>query len=468
MTDLATGPDGTVTADAVVVGGGMAGLTAAHALVEAGRRPVLLEAATDVGGLVVGGTVGGHEIDLGAEAFALRRPEVRALAESLGLAVELPAGGSWVYATGRAFPIPAESLLGIPADPTAEDVRAALSPDGVARAVQDASLERSVGADVEDLAGLVRARMGEEVLDRLVGPIAGGIHSADPADLAVDTVLPGLRAGLGRHGSLAAAVRAMRSAVPAGPAVATTSGGLFRLPRALAAAVTAGGGHVRTRATVTAVRPGYGWEVDVQAGDGGPRRICTDRLVVATDGRAAMNLLDGVLPGPLPTLPSGSAITHVTLAVRAPALDHAPRGAGLLVAPGPGPVRAKALTHASAKWPWLAAATTPGEHLLRLSYGRPGEPQAVPADVALASADAGQLLSAPIDEVLDAVVVNRSGALAPTTPAHRGAVADLQERAATLPGLAVTGAWVAGTGLGSTVPHGRAAGEAVARFTNFS
>ncbi|WP_418606654.1 hypothetical protein [Georgenia sp. SUBG003] len=50
-----------------------------------------------------------------------------------------------------------------------------------------------------DLASLVRARMGEAVLERLVRPVAGGIHSADPADLAVDAVMPGLRAALAEH-----------------------------------------------------------------------------------------------------------------------------------------------------------------------------------------------------------------------------------------------------------------------------
>ncbi|MFC7403589.1 protoporphyrinogen/coproporphyrinogen oxidase [Georgenia alba] len=446
-------------ADAVVVGAGMAGLSAAHALVSHGVRPVVLEASGDVGGLVVGDVVGGHEIDLGAEAFALRRPDVRELAESLGLPVETPAGRSWVYTADATFPIPAESVLGIPADPADPEVVAALGPDGASAAAQDLRLGADVGAGSEDLADLVRRRMGEAVLDRLVRPVAGGIHSADPADLAVDSVIPGLRDGLARHGSLSAAVRALRAAAPAGPTVATTTGGLFRLPRALAAAVRAGGGRIRTRAAAARIVPGRGWEVEVRAGDGGPARIATSRLIVATDGATALGLLGEVLPGPLPQLPAGATITHVTLVVRAPALDTAPRGSGLLVAPGAGPVDAKALTHASAKWRWLAAATAPGEHVLRLSYhGGAGE-------VDRATADASRLLGAPIEEVLDAAVVVRAGALSPTTPAHRSAVADLRNRVAMLPGLAVTGSWVAGTGLGAVVPDGAATGTRTAQTT---
>src|SRR5207344_312029 len=66
--------------------------------------------------------------------------------------------------------------------------------------------------------------MGRRVLDRLVAPVVGGVHSADPSALDVDMVAPGLRAGIRQHGSLAAAVAAQRRgaatamAGPSGPA----------------------------------------------------------------------------------------------------------------------------------------------------------------------------------------------------------------------------------------------------------
>lgn len=79
-------------------------------------------------------------------------------------------------------------------------------------------------------------------------------------------------------------------------------------------------------------------------------------------------------------------VAIVVMVVDAPALDRAPRGTGVLVRPGV--TRAKALTHASAKWPWLAATLPPGRHVIRLSYAvTPGE------DVTgYAVADAARLL----------------------------------------------------------------------------
>ncbi|MHB1065342.1 MAG: protoporphyrinogen/coproporphyrinogen oxidase [Georgenia sp.] len=450
--------------DAVVIGGGIAGLTAAHRLVGHGLRPVVLEAGRDVGGLVAAGTVAGYTVDVGAESFSLRRPEVLALVHALGLTAEQPGATSWVWSevggAARAYAMPRESILGIPADPFADDVVAALGADGAAEAARDADLGPDVGADAPDLATLVRTRMGTAVLERLVVPVAGGIHNADPADLAVDSVAPGLRAALAEHGSLAAAVRALRAAAPPGAAVATTVGGLFRLPGALATAVTAAGGEVRTATAATGLRrlPGGDWLVTA-----GASTLRTPRVVVATPGAVALELLRGTLPLDDVTLPAGSTITHVTLVVHAPELDVAPRGSGLLVPPGTSRVTARALTHLSAKWPWLGATTAPGDHVLRVSYGRPGEDAAVAAAGALR--DAATLLGVPLtrENLLDMVVIRRAGTLAATTPAHRDRVIALTHHARQVPGLALAGAWVAGTGLGAVVPHAqRSVDDAVA------
>ncbi|NKY16734.1 FAD-dependent oxidoreductase, partial [Streptomyces somaliensis] len=69
----------------VVVGGGMAGLAAAHRLLGAGRSVVLLEAADRVGGKLLAGEVAGVPVDLGAESILARRPEAVELARAVGL-----------------------------------------------------------------------------------------------------------------------------------------------------------------------------------------------------------------------------------------------------------------------------------------------------------------------------------------------------------------------------------------------
>ena len=95
----------------VVVGGGIAGLTAAHVLALAGRDVLLLEGSAALGGkLRALRSVGGVEVDVGAEAMLARRPEGVELATELGLPVVHPAvTTSRIWTEGRA---PADAAVG--------------------------------------------------------------------------------------------------------------------------------------------------------------------------------------------------------------------------------------------------------------------------------------------------------------------------------------------------------------------
>ncbi|PYF98278.1 oxygen-dependent protoporphyrinogen oxidase [Georgenia satyanarayanai] len=433
--------------DAVVVGAGMGGLTAAHALAAAGLRPLVLEAGDRVGGLVQHARVGGIDVDAGAESFALRRPEVADLVGRLGLERATPASDSTIWLPdggGRALTTPARSLLGIPADPLADDVVAVVGRDAAARAAADLTLDPAAGADSATLAELVTVRMGADLLERLVRPVARGIHGADPENLAVDAVAPGLRAALVTHGSLAAAVGAT---VGDGPAVACVVGGMWRLPEALAASAEV---HTGTRVTSVVREPDGTWSVHA---DDGAAPVRTRRLVLAVPGPETVELLSGALPGEVPELRPGHPIVQVTLVLDAPELDAAPLGSGVLVGPDAG-VRTKALTHATAKWAWLRAAVPQGVHVLRLSYGRAGDdPAAIEAvDAEVARADAQALLGVPLApaQVLDSLRVRRPLGLPPSAAADP-ALRPLLERVRAASGLGVCGAWVAGTGVAAVV-----------------
>lgn len=504
--------------DALVVGGGIAGLAAAWELTRAGLRPLLVEARGYTGGLVAGGSIGGVRMDLGAEGFVIRGDAITQMVDALGLEVVGPAGGGarlFLPPLGDAAAAdPADpahgwrlhrflrdAFLGIPANPLADDVVAVIGDEAAARAARDAELDGAVGTspqDPADLASFVRTRMGEGVLERLVRPIVAGIHTADPADLAADTVAPGLRQATARLGSLQAAVgellerrRARRRG--GGAADVTVSGGMFCLTDALREAIEAAGGQILTRTGAQWLRPaGNGWEVGIapttrgatpsaEPVAAGPQRVVhTPRVVLACSAGAALRLLAGA-PGVDTQLevPVGSPIARFTLVARSPELADAPVGSGLLVAPtapGRAPVRAKALSHLSVKWPWIgeqlrqlhgagdAGAPEGTVHALRLSYGRPGEPRPqVELDGVLD--DVAVLTGARIsrDDVIDSMLVRWDGTLPPVTPAYRERTQRLLAQVEPLAGLAVTGAWVAGTGIAAVIAHARQqAGESIA------
>lgn len=523
--------------DAVVVGGGIAGLSAAWELTRAGLRPLLVEARGYTGGLVAGGEVGGVRMDLGAEGFVMRGEGVTGMVDALGLEVAGPSGGgARLFLPPRpedevADDDPArgwhlhrfikDSYLGIPSNPRAADVVEVVGREAAERAARDAELPGSVGTgpgDPADLASFVAARMGEGILDRLVRPIVAGIHTSDPSVLAADTVAPGLREATARLGSLQAAVGELverrRARKRGGKAVdVTTRGGLVALTDALREAVVAAGGEVRTRTGAQWLRaasaqpggpttpdqyqsrtvgtthaavgapfadaaPGGLWELAIApTGRGatpsaepvptGPERIVrTNRLVLACSAAASLRLL-GEVPGvdTAMTIPVGSPIARFTLVAHAPTLAGTPVGSGLLVAPvapggEPAPVRAKALSHLSVKWPWIGEELRArhGEDVqaLRLSYGRPGEPRPE-VDLAVVLDDVEALTGVRIaqDDVVDSLLVRWDGTLPPVTPEHRARTQRLQAEAHAHAGLAVTGAWVAGTGVAAVVAHAR-------------
>ncbi len=464
-------------ASPVVVGGGIAGLVTAWELARAGLRPRLLESGPQVGGCIARHTVAGLDLDSGAESFATATTAVAGLIRELGLESSVVSPnpvGAWVRYAGDTAPLPRAALLGIPAHPFAADVRRVLGVAGAARAGLDLLLPAGFGAGNDargSLGGLVRARMGSRVVDRLVEPVAGGVYSTDPDELDVDAVQPRLRAALAQTGSLAAAVRLLRGGgARPGAAVAGLEGGLFSLVLALRQAIESLDGTVSTGVGVSAVRPvDGGWHLTTSAGP-----AWTGTLVLAVPGPAAAALLGGI-GIEVPSLSAGTSdVLLVTLVVDRRGLDGDPRGTGVLVSRHANGVRAKALTHTTAKWAWLAEMAGSGRHVLRLSYGRGDDAvrDAPPTDdgrltdlalTDLALDDAATLTGVPMDSacLVGSAVVRWTSALPRPQPGHRVAMTQLRDEVGSRPGLQLTGSMVAGTGLAAVVADARAVAERI-------
>lgn len=523
--------------DALVIGGGIAGLSAAWQLTQDGLKPLLVEARGYLGGLIAPGYIGPVQVDLGAETFVPRGVETAQMVAALGLEALAPSGdGARLFlppnrANGeshwRLWRFLRDAYLGIPADPSADDVVAVLGAKAAQRAAQDRHLGSEVGqgAEGETLAGFVAARMGQAVVDRLVRPIVAGIYTCDPADLATDTVTPGLRQATREHGCLADAVAFLlarsRKATGGRSVDKCVRGGMFQLTAALSQAITTAGGTVLTRVgaqqLIAPDAASHGVSEDTTHGAncgasdsvgywqvvlaptkpgptpssepvpaGAPRTLRTKRLVVACSARPALRLLASANLAALDTditIPVGAPIARYSLLVDSPELDAAPVGQGLLVAPAspascadtqPGavepsnqgsptqagavesPVGAKALSHLNVKWPWIAQALAPHQHLLRLSYGRLGqsEPQ-VSLEQALADVRVLTGVTIRPEQVSEHKLVRWNGTLPPLPPSYRERIAAFMSQVENIEGLAVTGAWVGGTGVNAVVAHAR-------------
>ncbi len=352
---------------------------------------------------------------------------------------------------------------------------------------------------------LVRKRMGAAVLDRLVAPVATGVYSARPDDLDIAVVAPGLNQALTRNGSLSGAVGELRAAAKAGSAAAGIRGGMWRLPAALAESVSRRGGVIRTGAAVTALVPGaHPDEVDAQpeSPDAPPsdapaapdetaapaddtaeparwivrladgEELPADAVVLAVPAHEALALLGTAAPAfeELEALgwPPASSVELVTFVLADERFDAAPRGTGVLVADTGSAVAAKATTHSTAKWAWLAEEAGAGRHVVRLSYGRAGEPSGTAALTddelrAVALADIARLYGIPVDDtaVLAFARTPWTNALPYAALGERERIDRVRAEVEGVEGLDATGSWLTGTGLASVVPDARRTAERV-------
>ena len=203
-----------------------------------------------------------------------------------------------------------------------------------------------------------------------------------------------------------------------------------------------------------------------------PPSVALTLLAVPAD--AALGLL-GQTSDSLSSLagldwPKASTVDIVTLVVDDARLDAAPRGTGMLVAETvpQSQVAAKALTHVTAKWPWVAQQLPAGRHVLRLSYGRAGSPSPLAgmdeSGIRLrAIADASTLLNIPIAEsnVVGSDAVRWTNAPPVAAQGQRERIDRVRSTVEGVDGLEVTGSWLTGTGLASVVPDARKAAERI-------
>jgi oxygen-dependent protoporphyrinogen oxidase len=456
----------------VVVGGGIAGLSAAAAVRrEAPDAAVtVLEASPEIGGKLQLAEVGGVTVDVGAESMLNRRPEAVALARASGLGDRLvhPATTKAnLWSRGRMHPMP-RTLMGVPTDARELAESGVISRSGLARVALDAVLPATrLGEHDVSVGWLIEERFGREVVDRLVEPLLGGVYAGHAREISARAAVPQVVALLDRDKSMMRAACAVSSATSDVPVFAGLDGGLGQLP---AAVVSSAGLDVRTGATVRDVARAAdgGWNLVV-----GPTAdaevVHADAVVLATPARATARLLSDVLPGAALELAriEYASMAIITLAFRARDFP-ATTGSGFLVPPVD-KRDVKAATYSFAKWDWVRQAgvgADDGEDLLlmRCSIGRHREEHVLQVDDrALAQhaledlADAVRLSVRPVDWH----VRRWGGALPQYAVGHVERVRKVRSSVSKVAGLAVCGAAYDGLGIPACIASAEAAAAQV-------
>ncbi|APE35897.1 protoporphyrinogen oxidase [Nocardia mangyaensis] len=439
-----------------VIGGGISGLVAAYRLRQKLGDEVdivVLEQSERVGGVLRTGELAGEPLDLGAEAFVGRRPEVIELMGELGLDDQLvrPAGKRpLVWAQGAPHPLPGRTLMGIPSD--AESLRGLVDDATLTQVATEPerSLSWEPGADV-DVQTLVGERFGRQVVERSVDPLLGGVYAGISAGIGVRAALPTLATALDRGAT--SLTEAVREAMPA-PSTAPVFGGLRDGYGALLTALTAAAGArvVTSMAGTRVARTPRGWVVDPLG--------AVDAVVLATPAPVIARLLHYAAPVAAEAAAGIELSSSALVALALPRDTALPDNSGILVATGE-PLRAKAFTLSSRKWPHLAERDVA---LVRASFGRFGDESPLTWSddelIAAAVADLSTVTGLPITP-LEAVVQRWPGGLPQYAPGHTERVATLESAIAPLDGLAVAGAYLHGVGVPACVAAGTAAADRI-------
>jgi oxygen-dependent protoporphyrinogen oxidase len=449
----------------VVVGAGITGLAAAFEWRR--RRPddeiVVLEAGDRIGGKLHRVELAGHWYDTGAEAVLARVPEAVRLIENLGLGDRLIAPAttqaSVVLPDGR-YPLPAGTVLGVPA--SADGLAGVLSPDGVARVRAESTLPPLAFDGDVAVGALLRERLGDEVVDRLVEPLLGGVYAGRADELSLAATMPALAAQLPAAGSVLAAAAALRDAGARsrgdadGPVFVTVAEGIGSLPAAL---VAASGADVRLRTPAHGLRrTSSGFELSVGPA-AAPGLLTADVVIVTAPAAKAARLLADAVPATVEPLRGIPYASMAVIAMAFPAQEVA-AGSGLLVPPVTGRL-VKGVTVSSAKWSHLA-----GDSLLvRSSVGRfrdESELQRSDDDLTAAVvADVADLLDLSRPDPVATRLVRWGGGLPQYLVGHPARVAEIRAAVAAVPGLAIAGAAFDGVGVPACIRDAHRAVDAL-------
>jgi protoporphyrinogen/coproporphyrinogen III oxidase len=445
----------------VVVGGGISGLAAAHALATGANPPriTVLESSPRLGGKLAGASLEGIPVDLGAESVLARRPEAVDLIRAVGLGEDVvhPAttsAGLWIGDRIRVIP---PTVMGVPSDAAATvDV---LGEDGAAAIAQEPELEAPALTEDVAIGRFVAERMGAAVTDKLVDPLLGGVYAGRAEEISLAAAVPDLYAKLQTAPSLLAATASLREAgnrrnAAGAPVFAGVKGGINRLISALEADLLARGVQIHRNATVRRIRRTVGG-YELETGPvPAPTLLQADAVVVAVPASPAARMLAEVVPQAAAEL---SAIEYasmaiVTLAVRKADWPETATGSGFLVPSVEGRT-IKASTYSHAKWQWSADA---GGDLavLRCSVGRLGEEYVLQRSdeelTALAAADLRTAVGLQTP-VVGSLVTRWGGGLPQYAVGHLDRVARVEAAVADQPGLAVCGAAYRGVGIAACV-----------------
>lgn len=465
----------------VIIGGGITGLAAAHRLLEKSREAgeqialTLLESSDRFGGIVQTEERDGFLLERGPDSFISEKPAALNLVKRLGIESRLIETNdqhrrSFVVSRGRLLPVPEGFQLLAPSRWWPFVKSEIFSPSGKARMALELLIpRRTANGNDESLADFVRRRFGRQALERMAQPMIGGIYTADPEKLSLRAAMPRFLEMEREHRSL---IRALRKQPGRSDLNRETSGaryslflsfdrGMQVLTDELSKQISTANVSLRLNTTVDrlALETGDGaatWKLAVSAGE----FVTADAVCIALPSFVGSRLLrdvDHALAAELNEISYASSAT-INLAFRREDIPHPLDGFGFVV-PFIEGRSLIACSFSSVKFRGRA----PEDHvLLRAFAGGALQPEMLErSDEELITSVRNDLrdLIGVTAEPLFVEVARWDRSMPQYHLGHLERVARIDERVASLPGLALAGNAFTGLGIPDCIRSGEAAAE---------
>ena len=455
-----------------VVGGGIAGLSAAYELARSGVEFTLYEASGRLGGIVETVRRDDFVVECGPDSWVTEKPWARELAVELGLEDEIiPSNDRWrktyivrgrelvAMPDGMRMMVPTkwESLLSSPLFSWQARLAYLREPK---RAEE---LKAAVPEADESVASFVRRHFGDEVTDTVGAPLLAGVFGGDVDQLSVGAVMPAFVKMEREHGSLVAALQKSSRGGTTTSVFTTLKSGLQTLIDRMAAALPASSIRLQEKVRKIEFKSEKWWISGSFAKE-------FDVVVLATPADATRGLLlpiDSAFDELLAMDASSAIVVALAFAPEIAKSLRIPRGFGFLVpqshrADRPNAPQLLACTFVDQKFGHRALE---GGVLLRAFFGGASAPLLLDSSddeiIALAHRQLSALLG-PLPSPSFTVVRRWPRSLPQYAVGHLERMERLEERVRALPGLQLIGNAYYGVGLPDLVRQGREAARRVA------
>ncbi len=456
---------------AIIVGGGISGLSAAYEFAKAGQPAILLETRSRLGGVIETERVEGCVLEGGPDSFLTAKPAGLELIREVGLGDQIIGSNdssrvTYLVRNGRLVPMPDGLMMMVPTKILPMVASSLLSwrtkvrmgLEFFRRPLAQAMPDRSVADFITD-------HYGRETVDYLAEPLLSGVYGGSVDRLSVNSVLSRFVDLERKYGSLTRGVlharrlaAAQRTASGKGsPALfQTLKGGLAQLTGELES-------RIRGKIDIRQVQA-EGIETTPQGFlvRAGGESLRAPSVILATPAWSAGALLRGLDPRLAGLLEGIEYSSSATLAIgfRRSDCGRIPPGFGILI-----PARERKLlvacTFIGAKFPYRV----PDEIVvIRCFVGGAGQE-------AVLDLDDREMLRRVQDELrgllgwtatpLFTRVARWHRAMAQYTVGHGARLAEIRERLASLPGLHLAGNAYEGIGVPDCIRTGRHAASQV-------